>query len=150
MGGQLVERAHELLGDGEWHSYEQVARELCRLVPPGKAIRRSENERFHSTGKRYAKGEYPQERVRYRDTSELIRTGARSYVRDFLHHRNFEVRGAPRDPDRQIRLIRPPSAAEPDQRRMGESRRRTGQRRDEDAGGDRGEAGDAGRADGEA
>lgn len=86
---EMANRATELLGDGQWHPYEQVLNALMPLVPPGLALRKSEQERLASlqTRKKEAKP-----RTRPRTTEELIRSGQRSVARSFLQNKGvFEA-----------------------------------------------------------
>lgn len=82
---QLRERAVVLLGDGEWHPYPLICRQLMELVPPGVGIRRTERMRRNaSPGAR--------ERVKQRSSADLARSGAMDVVREFLRNtRVFEV-----------------------------------------------------------
>lgn len=106
----LARRATELLGDGEWRPLEDVIRALMPLVPPGRAIRRAEQERINAPTGRPA----PAQRVIPRDVDKQIATGSRRIVYDFLASSTaFEHRGvagpgrhAP-NPDRQVRMVRP-------------------------------------------
>jgi hypothetical protein len=117
---RLGERAIELLSDREWHPYEPVLRDLSRLVPPGVAIRKSEAMR--KTSARLHNG--PAVRKRPRPVDELIRSGARAIVRDFLRTRTFEIDGVgppggsytrrEREDMRRIRLVGMPRSARTD------------------------------------
>lgn len=99
----LLKRAVELTEDGQWHDYDDVVRELCKLVPPGKAMRRAEKSRRY-TG--------PPERTKYDETERVLETGKKSYARDHLQKVWFEVkpvgRREPGGLPRQIRLINMP------------------------------------------
>lgn len=99
---ELARRADELLGDGEWHNYEATMRALIRLVPPGRAMRQNEHDRI---GSGYGMG--PPARKQPRDTGDMITSGARTIVRQFLESVAFEATPPkmPRDPERQIRQL---------------------------------------------
>lgn len=110
-------KAAELLGDREWHSYEQVIREMSKLVPPGIAIRRNEVDRQHNYLTRTGRpGTAPKN---YRSDEERIRSGARSIVRDYLNKKLVFEKDQPpsypgaKDPGRQIRMIGTPRPAHP-------------------------------------
>lgn len=79
----LAERATELLGDGEWHPYEQTMRQLMKAVPPGIGLRKSEEDRLRLLKKRGV-GEQP--RTQPRDIEDQIWTGKRAVVREFLRN----------------------------------------------------------------
>lgn len=108
LGSRLAIRAHELLRDGQWHSWDRTVAELIKLVPPGIAIRRNERERVFSSRKN--KGEVTP-RVRPRSPDQLIHSGARAIVRDHLNTRRlYESQGIGRD--RQVRMRNLPRAVE--------------------------------------
>lgn len=104
---QLAEKTHELLGDGEWHPYEQTLRALMKVIPPGPALRRSEMDR---TSWQKQRGLSPGPRKRERSIEDQIYSGQRAIVRDYLHNKaRFETdrpgHAWKSDPDRQIRLV---------------------------------------------
>ena len=108
LHAQLAARATELLGDGLWHPFEQTMRSLIKLVPPGLALRRNERDRLRLHRQRGVNVGGP--RVQQRPTEELIFSGARAIVRDFLHNTAFETdrMGVPQaggNYDRQIRMV---------------------------------------------
>lgn len=80
---QLAFRAVELLGDGEWHDYEQTVRELMKLIPPGIAKRKVEARRKAGMAQRRAQG-IPKGTLRPTPVDEQVRSGKRQYVTDFL------------------------------------------------------------------
>jgi hypothetical protein len=109
---RLAYRATELLGDGEWHNYDAVLRELVKLIPPGEAIRKAERVRVAGRKQRKViEPDAPRAGRFQRESSDLIRSGARVIVRDFLRNdRVFEADPkalAPGQvaPDRRIRMI---------------------------------------------
>lgn len=104
---QLAEKATELLGDGEWHQHEKIMRALMKLVPPGPALRRSEQDRLAWLRQR---GREDAPRKRERATEDQVYSGQRAIVRDFLHNKGvFETNkaGSPHGGtfDRQIRMV---------------------------------------------
>jgi hypothetical protein len=113
----LAARVVELLADGEWHNYEQVVRELMKVVPPGPAIRRAEQDRIASNRGHKKADEEIGPRVKPRGTDELIRSGRRAIVRAFLRNVNYETDRPGRanriDPERRIRMLRKPQAFRP-------------------------------------
>jgi hypothetical protein len=98
-------RAVELLEDRAWHDYEATIRELARMVPPGKAIRRAERLRAQRG---------PAERYVPVSDERAIASGQRSIVKDSLHAPWFEVCPAgvlPLElrPLRRVRLVMVPA-----------------------------------------
>jgi hypothetical protein len=92
LSNELARRADELLGDGQWHDLESVMLQLMKLVPPGRAMRVNERERKSSTGAHYPPGTPVPERRVPRSREQLITSGARTLVRDFLSNpKVFEV-----------------------------------------------------------
>lgn len=120
---QMSERAVELMGDGKWHDYETIIRELAKLVPPGVALRRSEqlrqSARPSTDGAAHDPNwKPPPARIRPRSTEDQISTGARVIARLFLGAVGFEtnrpgVSGikVAGQPVRKIRMVRPPRRA---------------------------------------
>lgn len=74
-------RAVELLWDRQWHRREEVLAAMAKLVPPGKAHRRAENNRLHLLRQ---KGQTHQPRVRPRSDEFLIASGKRSIAAQAL------------------------------------------------------------------
>lgn len=109
LTANLARRAEELLSDGEWHSYEKTLRAMIKVVPPGIAMRRNEQDRVHTNSSH--KTPAPAQRKYDRSDDDKIYSGARSIVRDFLNNtRVFEtdmpgshIVGAAHD--RKVRLI---------------------------------------------
>ena len=127
----LAVRAAQILADRAWHNYEEVVRELMRVVPPGPAVRRAERNRagmIYSRGG--ARSRAPESRALPRSTEELIAFGARDFVVEFLNSSTaWQVeahpgggRGANRDPRRRVRMVRLPRGAQahPDRARADE------------------------------
>jgi hypothetical protein len=102
MYRELWGRVHELLGDGKWHNFEQAVAELGKLIPPGIAMRVSEQDRRRHT---------PGPRSQPRDVERQIQTGRRIIVRAMFKTARFETDrpGDPRRPvpQRRIRLRDP-------------------------------------------
>lgn len=83
-----MKRAAEILADGQWHNRDVVIEEMIKLIPPGQAIRHSEEVRLRKRQARIAAGlpvrDTPQ-RATDRSTTFLVRTGARSLAMRFLN-----------------------------------------------------------------
>lgn len=114
LSSQMAYRALELLGDRQWHNTDDVLRELAKLVPPGRAMRRTEQERRNASSKpsNRAQAKVIGERQRPLPIDRQIASGARRICYDFLHSsKAFEHRGVKRQgnvtmsPDRQVRLV---------------------------------------------
>ena len=90
--------AADLLTDGEWREYEWMIRELGKLVPPGRAIRRNEQDRSYNSDAR--------ERVRPLSPERAIQAGRRAIVRDALRVSSYEHEE--RDGIRFVRMLRVP------------------------------------------
>lgn len=89
-----LERAYELLSDGEWHDREKILFEISKRIPPGVAMRHAELVR-QTSGKTPA----PPERVKKRSTEFLIASGKRSLARSALRGSRIEHR---RDDDGKV------------------------------------------------
>jgi hypothetical protein len=104
-----LDRARRLLADGAWHDYEQVIRQLIKIIPPGRAIREAEKLRVAQARKRarYASSPPPEAAPRRSppDLDRLRETGARSIVRKMLNGAHFEITPPGRG-RRRIRLPR--------------------------------------------
>lgn len=75
----------EVLQDGEWHDYVEVVREVAKVVPPGKALRKAEQLRLASARRPGEHLSYTAERrVVQRPTEQLIEYGAYAIVRAVL------------------------------------------------------------------
>jgi len=100
----ILTRAVELTEDGQWHNMEKLLRELAKMVPPGRAMRRAESNRLNVGG--------PPQRATG-EVERILKTGRRSIVRDFVRPPWFEldppvaVSGRV-DPDRKVRLVQVP------------------------------------------
>lgn len=95
----LAERANQLLGDGEWHSYDWLVRSLMPVVPKGRAIRQNERDRITSLGSN-------KPRKKQITVEEQINHGQRSVTRAWLNRKvALEFRGEPRTPEREVRLV---------------------------------------------
>ena len=109
VGGQPASarlmRAVELTEDGQWHDYDDIERELAKLIPPGLAMRKAERTRLSQGG--------PPERTKFDDEKRIIETGKKAIARDTLRGRWFEVDPRGRHWDGRVRRIRlkhiPPS-----------------------------------------
>lgn len=98
--------AVRLMGDGKWYSYVKMQHELMKVVPAGVAIRRARKHRR------------PDSIRGAPTTDELVTSGARDYVREFLRSgTTFEIdqklAGGKRWPadvpdDRKIRMLKTP------------------------------------------
>lgn len=107
VGGTLAERAWQLMGDGEWHDYDAVTRELMKVVPPGIAVRQAEVDRQQRGGGRNPGWVSPPVRKQNIDPLRQVATGQRTIVRQLLKNAAFEVtRDAP-GVGRRIRMLRP-------------------------------------------
>lgn len=106
----LHRRAVELLEGKGWVDLEPVLRELIKLVPPGIAMRKTEDDRVRNVGS-------PKPRVRYQDTEDLVRTGARAYIRStVLKVEAYEMRWL-NDRLQQIQLVYLPRSVRGDRMR---------------------------------
>ena len=126
---QIHRRAYELAGDGEWHDFEDLLRELAKMVPPGIAMRRSEYDRMRAARKSQqkedaegvgrVKARATKGRVIERDKGALIRGAARRMVRMlFIATQKKEGYVSPFEvSDGKIRYIRTPMAIRSDQLR---------------------------------
>lgn len=109
----MAVRASELLKDGRWHDYEDIAAELMPLVPPGQAFRRCELERgYWHTKTNEADTPIPPRR-RPVSPEDLVKIGARSIVRDFLRTKAFEKQTVPQGTNKRtlIRMVHTPKRA---------------------------------------
>jgi DNA-directed RNA polymerase subunit M/transcription elongation factor TFIIS len=99
----MLTKAVELLEDGEWHDLEFVLRELGKLVPPGRAMRRNENDRRLSSGTD----------ARKKDLSEtrLIASGKRAIAKDLLNKSYFEIYPLGRVQNKRVRMTELPPRA---------------------------------------
>lgn len=90
-----LQHARQLLADGAWHDYEQVMRQLIKVIPPGRAIREAEKLRVVQARKRarYVGNAVPDAPPRRRpgDLDRMRETGARSIVRKMLNGANFQI-----------------------------------------------------------
>jgi hypothetical protein len=110
----LLVRAVELLEDGKWHDLDKTVRELSRLVPPGRAIRRAEQNRAQASG--------TPTRTRQLSHERLIASGARSIAREVMRPPHFEIdppasTGRPANTDdgrKRVRLVQVPPRVERD------------------------------------
>lgn len=96
-------RAVLLCEDGEWHDFDVILHEVAKVIPPGRAMRRAEDNRRNCGG--------PDERIKG-DTERIMATGKRSVARDFLRPPWFEIEPVgrvPRGTPRQIRLVKLPN-----------------------------------------
>lgn len=112
----MLVRAADLLEDGEWHDYEQVIRELAKMVPPGRALRHAEKIRKAAGNGRNKNEDWnpPEQRVRARSREQIIATGARSIARSMIHHKDIEIRhlsDSHKGP-KQIRMLRVPHSVQ--------------------------------------
>ncbi len=82
-----LERAYELLSDGEWHDREVILREIAKVITPGIAVRHAEVVRRTS-----GKGVAPAERKKPRSQEFLIASGKRSLARSALRGSRIEHR----------------------------------------------------------
>lgn len=113
----VLTRAVELTEDGQWHDYADLMRELAKLVPPGKAIRKAEKNRLGDGG--------PAVRTKNAEIERVIQTGKNAVVREFLTKPWFEVKPAGSITDgtvRQIRLAKIPARLLRDRERAEEGR----------------------------
>lgn len=69
-----IQKARELLADGEWHDLEKVLAAVGNTIPPGKAVREMERARRHSA----AHKNLPQQpRVHHPGDDRMVRSGQR-------------------------------------------------------------------------
>lgn len=68
------------LADGEWHSLEELINEAIKFVPPSRAYRRRERERYNVNQRRGHNTESRQEEGAALERA--VDVGARSIVRD--------------------------------------------------------------------
>lgn len=103
-----LERARELLADGGWHDYEQVMRELVKVIPPGRAVREADSLRVAQVRKRarYAGRTPPDKpaRQRHGDLDRIRTTGARAIIRKMLNGAEFDIDPPGRAERKRIRL----------------------------------------------
>lgn len=103
----ILDRAKELLADGEWHDYEELLSELGKLIPPGMAFRAAERSRRNSLKSR---GLEVKPRTVEQPYERLVATGRRVILMDKLRPRyGFELDvpakgGQHRHVGRRIRL----------------------------------------------
>lgn len=101
-------RADALLADGEWHRYEEIRREVAKLVPPGVAVRRTEAMR--ATTERATRTSGRAGRVTPRAADYLVHVGRRRIALDALRNgvkSNCYEQKEDDEGVRWIRLIRP-------------------------------------------
>jgi len=111
LEGELWARVEQLLGDRGWHSYEQVAAELGKAIPPGIALRAQEKRRLRGSGPG-RRG--PAQRAKPLTVDQLIDNGRRIIVVALLKGKQFET-DRPGNPgqrvkERRIRLVGDPRA----------------------------------------
>lgn len=97
-------RAVMICKDGQWHDFEEVVREVGKVIPPGKAMRRAERNRILSGG--------PPQRCAKYDVTRIMAAGKRSLARDFVRPPWFVIEPAGRVPagtPRRVRLIKLPA-----------------------------------------
>lgn len=96
-----MQRAMEVLADGEWHNEAQVLAEMMKLIPPAVAIRRAERRRVNQRAA--ARATTPATRQAQHDDETLRVMGARHIAQDSLRQsRSVEYRRAGND--RWVRL----------------------------------------------
>ena len=101
-----TDRLLEILSDGRWHTYEELAELAGPLVPPGQAARRTEADRASQSRSRNGTA-----RPRHGafDQADPIATGRRRIIRDSLtalaRSQSVEFDG-PRHA-RRVRLVTP-------------------------------------------
>lgn len=78
-----TQRLFELADDGEWHDVEPVLAEMGRLVLPGRAYRRAEQNRLNSTGVDEHGNKKPRRKPRTHE--ELIAIGRHLIARELLN-----------------------------------------------------------------
>lgn len=117
----VLSKTLELLSDGEWHDYEQLLREVIKVVPPGVALRYAQTKRFHMAKQNAKKRLTPEEfkewlathkpstheatQERSKDENTQIRVGARAKVVDSL---NKSTRVEKRRVDEVVQIRRIP------------------------------------------
>lgn len=106
-GSLELQRARHILSDGKWHDYEDLLRELMRMVPPGRAARAAERHRIGQASRRaryrgtVLSGVPVSTRVN--DPDRVRNTGARLIVRKLLSDAHFELSPLGRAPNKRIR-----------------------------------------------
>lgn len=110
MAGPLtpqLERAYELLADGEWHDREEIMFEISKVITPGVAVRHAETVRQTS-------GTYPAppERKVPRSQAFLIASGKRSLARSALRTKRIE-RKVDENGRVLVRLMGAPAVTQP-------------------------------------
>lgn len=93
-----MQRAVQVLIDGEWHDEEQVLLAMMRVIPPGQAMRRAESKRRGQRAAARARFESPHRQVQ-RDPETLRAMGARAIAGDLLRHSKRIERA-----DRRVRI----------------------------------------------
>jgi hypothetical protein len=79
-----VERADEILADGEWHDGRELIREMEKKIAPGVALRHAEADRRRSLRTRHGEDRDPDDG---RPVPDLIRGGKRAIVRILVANR---------------------------------------------------------------
>jgi hypothetical protein len=98
----MLKMAVTLLLDGEWHDLEEILRELSKLVPPGRAVRRNETDRRLSSGT-------PVRRVTRGSEDRLIASGKRAIAKDMLNKSYFEIYPPGKVKNKRVRMTQVPA-----------------------------------------
>lgn len=77
-----MQRAFEVLADGEWHQEQLILAEMVKVIPPAQAIRRAERRRVNQRAS--ARLTTPPARQADRDVETLRLMGARHIAQDSL------------------------------------------------------------------
>jgi hypothetical protein len=86
---EIARHAVELLADRKWHDLETVLRQLGVHIPPQFAVRHVERSRRKARPGNPTLP--PPARKRQRSTDEIITSGRRAMVLEFLRHPIFEI-----------------------------------------------------------
>jgi hypothetical protein len=101
----ILTRAVEICADGRWHDHGALVRELSKMVPPGRAMRRAESNRV--------KGGGTPERTNEAQAHRILESGRRSIVKEFVRKPWFETDPPGRQPQGtrlRVRLVKVPAS----------------------------------------
>lgn len=106
----LAKAVVSLLADGEWHDYQEIIRHLMPVIEPGPAFRHWQQDREKNRASQVRRGirspVWPQRPMTPEWRAQVIDTGRRMIITDFLRGLSFESQGRPVS---AIRMVRTPA-----------------------------------------
>lgn len=111
-------RVTELLEDGEWHDFEEVLAQLMKLIPPGRALRRTEAMRRYKSDAEERQRPFSQERQ--------IASGKRAIAKDALAKPYIEIYPLGKVKNKRVRMTELPPKVRVERSRQESDVPRTG------------------------